>query len=62
MQRVGVELTQSVDLEQTDRADLVLIESYLILVVMSFVVRKDLGVPSRALPELVHYVRIALAV
>jgi len=36
-------LSLSVELEQTDRADLMLIESYLILVVMSFVIGDHLG-------------------
>ena len=48
MQRVGDELT--VEFEQTDRADLVLIESYLILVVMSFVIGNHLGITWGSFP------------
>ena len=41
MQRVSIELAQSVEFEQTDRADRVLIDSYRISWSCHFVVRKD---------------------
>jgi len=41
VQRVSIELAQSVEFEQTDRADRVLIDSYRISWSCHFVVRKD---------------------
>ena len=41
VQRVSIELAQSVEFEQTDRADRVLIDSYRISWSCHFVIRKD---------------------
>jgi len=61
VQRVGVELAQSVELRLTDRADRVLIDSYRILWSCHSVVRKNFRGGSRALSKLVPHVRIAPA-